>query len=103
MTLTKDQLLAILPGAAHADEYLPYLLAGADRYQITQTPQRLGAYLSRVGEETSNFQDMVEGDDAAAAYEGRADLGNTQPGDGVRFKVAWSDPADWPRKLRLGQ
>lgn len=86
MTLTKDQLLAILPGAAHVDDNFPYLLAGADRFQISQSPQRLGAYLANVGEETGNFKWMAEGDDAAKMYEGRKDLGNTEPGDGVLFK-----------------
>lgn len=85
MTLTKDQIIAILPGVAHLDEYLPYLLAGMDRYQITQTPQRAGAYLAQIGEESDKFRSLVEYA-SGAAYEGRADLGDTQSGDGIRFK-----------------
>jgi putative chitinase len=49
------------------------------------TVARAAAFLGQILHETGGFQFMVElasGD----AYEGRADLGNTQPGDGRRFK-----------------
>lgn len=88
MIITKDQIVAILPGVSHLDDYFPHLIAGMDRYQISATPQRAGAYLAQAGEETGKFRSLVElGNDAYfTKYDGRHDLGNTQPGDGVRFK-----------------
>lgn len=47
--------------------------------------QRLAHFLAQVYQETGVLrwaQELASG----AEYEGRADLGNTQPGDGVRFK-----------------
>lgn len=85
MSLTKDQVVAILPGVAHLDDYFPHLVAGMDRYQISQTPQRMGAYLAQIGEESNRFRSLVEYA-SGSEYEGRHDLGNTEPGDGVKFK-----------------
>jgi putative chitinase len=44
----------------------------------------LAAWLANVTHETAGFRYMREIHDGAA-YEGRADLGNVEPGDGVRF------------------
>lgn len=85
MIITKDQIVAILPGVSHLDEYFPHLIAGMDRYQISTSPQRAGAYIAQIGEESNRFRSLVEYD-SGAAYEGRKDLGNTEPGDGIRFK-----------------
>lgn len=49
------------------------------------TPQRQAAFLAQVGHESGNFRYMEELA-SGSAYEGRRDLGNTQAGDGVRFK-----------------
>ena len=49
------------------------------------TPLRQAHFLAQVGHESGELrfvEELASGD----AYEGRADLGNTQPGDGVRFK-----------------
>jgi putative chitinase len=49
------------------------------------TKERLVAFLSQVGHESGGLfytEEIASG----AAYEGRKDLGNTQAGDGVRFK-----------------
>jgi predicted chitinase len=45
-------------------------------------------FLAQASVETAGFKTLVEkGDDAYfARYDGRADLGNTEPGDGARFK-----------------
>jgi len=51
------------------------------------TLNRQAAYLAQIGWESMHLACTVEqGANAGVAYEGRADLGNTQPGDGVRFK-----------------
>lgn len=54
------------------------------RYQIVTT-LRIAHFLAQVAHESDGFC-TTEEYASGAAYEGRADLGNTQPGDGVRFK-----------------
>lgn len=49
------------------------------------TPQRQAAFLAHVSHESGSLQytlELASGDD----YEGRRDLGNSQPGDGRRYK-----------------
>ncbi|WP_228844211.1 M15 family metallopeptidase [Mycobacteroides abscessus] len=46
---------------------------------------RIAMWLAQIGHESAGFN-ATEEYASGAAYEGRADLGNTQPGDGVRFK-----------------
>jgi putative chitinase len=49
------------------------------------TPRRLAHFLAQLAHESDGFATTVEYA-SGAAYEGRRDLGNTQPGDGKRFK-----------------
>ena len=49
------------------------------------TALRISHFLAQVGEESCELR-YCEEIASGAAYEGRKDLGNTQPGDGVRFK-----------------
>jgi putative chitinase len=56
----------------------------APKYGIT-TEKRMEAFLAQLAHETNGFRSFVEYA-TGAAYEGRADLGNTQPGDGRKFK-----------------
>ncbi|MGC4118387.1 MAG: glycoside hydrolase family 19 protein [Myxococcales bacterium] len=49
------------------------------------TPSRQAAFLAQLAHESvglTAFEELATGDE----YEGRTDLGNTEPGDGVRFK-----------------
>lgn len=46
---------------------------------------RLEAFLAQATHETDGFKSLREYA-TGAAYEGREDLGNTQPGDGVKFR-----------------
>lgn len=69
-------------------EFLPGLVAGFQRelprYEIN-TGLRVSHFMAQCAHECDNFRTMQEyasGD----AYEGRASLGNTQPGDGRRYK-----------------
>ncbi|MBI4854903.1 MAG: LysM peptidoglycan-binding domain-containing protein [Acidobacteria bacterium] len=81
-----EQLRAIMPSLsqAKAQTYLPYLNSAMAEFKIN-TPERQSAFLAQLAQESGElkyFQEIASG----AAYEGRRDLGNTQPGDGMRFK-----------------
>ena len=54
-------------------------------YGILDSGLRLAHFMGQCGHESGGFRYMEE-IASGAAYEGRADLGNTQPGDGRRFK-----------------
>jgi len=54
------------------------------QYQI-DTPQEYAHFLAQACHETDHFKTLREYA-SGSAYEGRADLGNTQAGDGVRFR-----------------
>lgn len=49
------------------------------------TPLRAAAFLAQLAHESGELRYMEE-IASGAAYEGRHDLGNTEPGDGVRYK-----------------
>jgi len=80
------QLLALMPHlpVPKAREALPHLVEALTSADIT-TPLRQAAFLAQVAHESAELQYMQE-TASGAAYEGRLDLGNTQRGDGVRFK-----------------
>lgn len=67
-----------------AQEYLPYLSSAMSRNGITTAPRVL-AFLAQIGHE-SGYLNYTEEIASGSAYEGRSDLGNTQAGDGVRYK-----------------
>lgn len=54
-------------------------------YGVMDSPLRLAHFMSQLVHESGSFRYMEE-IASGQAYEGRADLGNTQPGDGRRFK-----------------
>jgi len=84
-TLTPTLLAQIMQGnAARAAECFDNMVLGMRKFNIT-TPARISCFLAQVKWESGGlryFAELATGD----AYEGRADLGNTQPGDGRRFK-----------------
>jgi len=58
-------------------------------YGIIDTPARLANFLGQACHETLRFQFLKEiwgPTPAQKRYEGRADLGNTRPGDGEKYK-----------------
>ncbi|MEC3875168.1 glycoside hydrolase family 19 protein [Chryseobacterium salviniae] len=83
--LTLGQLKeATCAKSAYASKFLPYVIATFDRFSIN-TPSRMLNFLAQVGHESGGLfytEELASG----SAYEGRKDLGNTQKGDGVRFK-----------------
>ncbi|NTS64143.1 glycoside hydrolase [Sphingomonas sp. HHU CXW] len=54
-------------------------------YGILDAPLRLVHFIGQCGHESGSFRYMEE-IASGADYEGRADLGNSQPGDGKRYK-----------------
>lgn len=83
--VTADQLKRILPLAgARADTFCSPLNAAMAEFGIT-TPARQAAFIAQVAHESGQFR-YVREIASGQAYEGRADLGNTFKGDGVRFK-----------------
>jgi len=54
-------------------------------YGILDNPLRMAHFMAQVAHESGGFRYMEE-IASGQAYEGRADLGNAQPGDGKRYK-----------------
>ena len=70
-----------------ADLYAHHLDAACEAYEIN-TPLRLAHFLAQVGHESKALLHSSEiwgPTPAQERYEGRADLGNIQPGDGRKF------------------
>ena len=83
--VTLAALMQIMPYAnGRAAFFLPFLNAAMDNFAIN-TPLRQAAFLAQVAHESGSLR-YVREISSGAAYEGRADLGNTQPGDGVKFR-----------------
>lgn len=79
------QLRRIYPFAgAKVDVFLAPLNAAMAEFDII-TLARQASFISQVGHESGQLR-YVREIASGAAYEGRKDLGNTQPGDGVRFR-----------------
>lgn len=86
MQITKEQLQFIYQHCPQfrLDIYLPLLQSCLDKYSIDTLP-RIRMFLAQVGHESAELrytEELASGN----AYEGRKDLGNIQPGDGVRYK-----------------
>ena len=83
--MTLEQLIKIMPYArARAPAFLEPINAAMTEFGIS-TPARRASFLAQVGHESGQLRYVLELA-SGAAYEGRAALGNTMPGDGVRFK-----------------
>jgi predicted chitinase len=77
------QIMPRLPGAKRG-EYLPFLQQAMAEFEIN-TYLRESAFLAQLAHESAELRFMEE-IASGSQYEGRRDLGNTQPGDGRRFK-----------------
>ncbi len=81
-----EKLHLVMPRALESKVscYYEPLVAGMTRYRITNS-RRMAHFIAQLAHESAAFryaEELASGD----AYEGRSDLGNTQPGDGRRFK-----------------
>lgn len=100
--ITKEQLKAILIGAKpeNIEKYFIPLNNALAHYEIN-TPLRIAHFIAQVAHESGSFRYNEEiwsnprldargvathGATWQLRYEGRRDLGNTQPGDGYRFR-----------------
>lgn len=84
--VSADQLRKVMPNLSpeKAEAMLPHLNKAMKEFGI-DTPQRASAFLAQLAHESGElkyFEELASG----SAYEGRRDLGNTQSGDGQRFK-----------------
>ena len=83
--ITLDQLRRIMPYAGdRAAIYLDPLNQAMAEFGI-DTPARQAGFLAQIAHESGSLKYTRE-IASGAAYEGRRDLGNTEPGDGMRFK-----------------
>ncbi|MFD1814404.1 glycoside hydrolase family 19 protein [Rhodococcus gannanensis] len=81
-----DKLARILPQMP-ADKIAQYVAPLSDAMVRggIDTPIRQAAFIAQLAVESDSFRTFEEYA-SGSAYEGRSDLGNTQPGDGVRYK-----------------
>lgn len=90
MQLAADHLSAIAGGGVN--DNMRSTVAGLAKAGVgagLERPHRLAHYLGQLGHESGGwrYDREIWGNTAAQKrYEGRADLGNTQPGDGSRFR-----------------
>lgn len=86
MQINRSQLLRAVPDLykPRLDEFVASFNMWAVPFGI-DTPQRMAHYLAQVFHESGRLR-YVEEIASGQQYEGRKDLGNTQPGDGRRFK-----------------
>ena len=84
--VTPDELARIVPGIPpeKINEVIAPLNDAMIRHGI-DNPVRQAAFIAQLAVESDSFRTFEEYA-SGRAYEGRADLGNTQPGDGERYK-----------------
>lgn len=84
--MTFEQFRELMPRCPEAKAKLCFPpLAQAMAEAEINTPLRQAAFLAQLAHESGElryFEELTDG----KAYEGRKDLGNTQPGDGPRYK-----------------
>jgi len=84
--IVKAEHLAAIAGRTTAlmPELATWMNAICPTYEI-DTAREYSHFIAQACHETDHFKTLREYA-SGSAYEGRADLGNTQPGDGMRFR-----------------
>ena len=84
--INRVDLAVIMPQAkaANIERFWEHLNSAMEEFLIN-SPARQAAFLAQIGHESGQFR-YSEEIASGAAYEGRADLGNTEVGDGKRYK-----------------
>lgn len=85
MKLTLAQLKKVMPNAgSRAGVFIDHLNAAMAEFEIN-TPARVASFLAQIAHESGQMY-FTEEIASGIRYEGRKDLGNVYPGDGVRYK-----------------
>jgi putative chitinase len=86
MIVTADQLMQVMPqaGARRVNEFVAALDNAYAEWEI-DSRLRVSHFLAQLAAESIQLTYTAE-IASGVRYEGRADLGNTQPGDGMKFK-----------------
>ncbi|MGW0173484.1 glycoside hydrolase family 19 protein [Rhodococcus sp. NPDC003322] len=86
LAVTPDEFARIVPGIS-GEKIAQYILPLNDAmaHGGIDNPVRQAAFIAQLAVESDGFRTFEEYA-SGRAYEGRADLGNTQPGDGERYK-----------------
>jgi len=84
--MTTEQLKEIVPLISQSNLLLftEPLNNAFSKYEIN-TKERQSCFIAQIAHESGSFR-YVKELASGQAYEGREDLGNTQPGDGAKFK-----------------
>ncbi len=83
--ISSTQLLAIMPlGGSRISTFVQPLNDAMDEFAIA-TDERSAAFIAQVAHESGELRYTRELADGTA-YEGRSDLGNTESGDGPRYR-----------------
>jgi predicted chitinase len=82
--MTRAQLASFLGSQGRAAIWHPLLVKWLPIYGMAARNRFLD-FMAQVGHESVLFR-HIEEIASGAAYEGREDLGNTEPGDGVKYK-----------------
>lgn len=83
--VTPKQLTAIMAvNNERAEMFAPHLNAAMNKWGMDNA-KRQCSFLAQVGHESGRLR-YVRELASGAAYEGRKDLGNIEPGDGVKFR-----------------
>jgi putative chitinase len=89
IAITADLLYLISPAPHAKAEIVEPVAASLNNRQaeadLDLNPLRLAHFLAQAAHECDGFKTLVEYA-SGKAYEGREDLGNTEPGDGVRYR-----------------
>ena len=86
MSVSLIELQRIMPYAGkRARMFLDPLNEAMEEFEISLSQARESAFLAQIAHESGELR-YVREIASGAAYEGREDLGNTEPGDGERFR-----------------